>query len=185
MNINETGKFVAKVKKVGGSLVCILAVISIVGCGTSGSSNPTKTPVAESKQPVVVTVDVAALAKELFEKGDYSDELTELEDDMFEAVFQTVDIGMLTKKSAYVGSGASAEQLVVAEVKDEANANKVKEALGQKLKDDIDMNQNYLPQEIKKLENPVLVVKGKYVILCVSNDNNKIEQVLLKKGLIS
>ena len=92
---------------------------------------------------------------------------------------------MLTAKSAYAGSGGSAEQIVVAEAKDEESAKLVKEALNQKLKDDIDMNENYLPKEVNKLNNPVLVQSGKYIILCVSNDNDKIEQVLLKKGIMS
>ncbi len=185
MDIYVLDKVKGKVKRLGGSLLCALAITTMVGCGSATNNKPSQTSVVETKKPVELTIDVTALATEIFEAGDYTDELTCLEDDMFDAVFQTVDLQMLIAKSAYVGSGASAEQIVVAEAKDEASAKLVKEELGQKLKDDISMNENYLPQEINKLENPVIVVSGKYVIMCVSNDNGKIEQLLLKKGIIS
>ena len=183
MNLKVTDELFVKAKRFFGVFICSLAAIGLVSCAGSGGKDSTPSPSIATEKPVNLNIDVAELAKEMFESGDYTDELSQLEDDMFDAVFQTVDLQMLTSKVAYVGSGASAEQIVVAEAKDEASANKVKEALSQKVKDDISQNEDYLPQEVNKLENPVLVVDGKYVILCVSNDNDKIEQILLKKGI--
>lgn len=191
MNINIKDKFKGKAKKVGGMFLCTIISIGLIGCsGTGNTEIATKTPSQESPSekttpPTDITIDVRELAKEIYEAGEYTDELTELEEDMFDAVFQTVDLEMVSAKAAYVGSAATAEQIVVVEVKDESKAAQVREALSQKLKDDISMNENYLPQEINKLENPVLVISGKYVILSVSNDNDKVEQILLKKGIMS
>ncbi len=208
MNIKVTDKFMVKAKRVGGVFFCTIVAVGLISCGSSsGKSSPspqksgtpsmiesalpspvvsaTASPVAKTEEPQTSNIDVTSLAKELFESGDYKDEMSELEDDMFDVVFQTVDLQMVSAKAAYVGSGASAEQIVVVEAKDEASANQIKEALSQKLEDDISQNEDYLPQEISKLKNPVLVVNGKYVILCVSNANDKIEQVLLKKGIMS
>ena len=191
MNINIKDKFKGKPKKVVGMFLCTIISIALIGCsGASNTELATKTPSQESPSeettpPTNITIDVRALAKEIYEVGEYTDELTELEEDMFDAVFQTVDLEMVSAKAAYVGSAATAEQIVVVEVKDEAKAAQVRDALSQKLKDDISMNENYLPQEINKLENPVLVISGKYVILSVSNDNDKVEQILLKKGIMS
>ncbi len=208
MNIKVTDKLMVRAKRVGGVFFFTIVAVGLISCGSgSGKSSPspqksespsvtesalpspavsaTASPVAKTEEPQTSNIDVTSLAKELFESGDYTDEMSELEDDMFDVVFQTVDLQMVTAKAAYVGSGASAEQIVVVEAKDEASASQIKEALSQKLKDDISQNEDYLPQEISKLKNPVLVVNGKYVILCVSNANDKIEQVLLKKGIMS
>ena len=200
MNIIVTDKLRVRAKRIGGVFFCTIVALGLISCGSGSgkstqslkaSTSPSPTIIAttspgeKTEKPQPSKIDVKALAKELFESGEYIDEMSELEDDMFDAVFQTVDLQMVVAKDAYVGSGASAEQLVVVESKDEAAAKQIKEALSQKLKDDISQNEDYLPQEISKLKNPVLVVHGKYVILCVSNDNEKIEKVLLKKGLMS
>ena len=183
MNIEATDRLLGKGKRLGGLFLCGIAALGMVSCGGGGTKAPSPSSPSVTEMPVSVNIGVSALGKEIFETGDYTDELSELADDMFDAVFQTVDLNMLTSKVAYVGSGASAEQIVVAEAKDEASAGKVQEALAQKLQDDISQNEDYLPQEVSKLQKPVLVVSGNYVILCVSNDNDKIEQILLKKGI--
>lgn len=203
MNTSVLDKLSSKVKRTGGVILCTIMTVSIIGCGNkttqendSRVSNPPvasspaqATPDAsapvDSEQPTELQVDIAQLATAIFEAGDYTDELDVLEDEMFDAVFPSVDLELVTSKMAYVGSGASAEQIVVIEARDEDAAGKVKEALSQKVNDDIEQNADYLPQEVDKLKNPVLVVSGKYVVLCVSNDNSKIEEVLQQKGIMS
>lgn len=173
-----------KVKRIGGVFLCTVAAVGLIGCG-GGNTSVSVSPSMAAEQTADLKIDVVSLAKEIYNNGEYKDELTDLNQDMFDAVFQTVDWSLVTAKAAYVGSGASAEQIVVAEAKDEEAAIKVKDALKQKVKDDIDQNQNYLPEEVHKLENPVLVAKEKYVVLCVSDNNKKIEQLLQKNGMQS
>ncbi len=187
MNIKVIDRCMYGCKRFGGLFLCMALLVALVGCNVKNNNNNSSTPsaTAEPTQQVLENIDVKSLATELFEAGDYVDELTELDVDMFDVVFQTLDLQLVNDKAAYVGSAASAEQIVVVEAKDDASAEQVKEQLEQKLKDDIDQNQDYLPQEVSKLKKPVLMINGKYVVLCISNDNDKIEQVLLKKGIMS
>lgn len=184
MTCRVSEKMKIKVKKIGGVFLCTVAAVGLIGCG-GGNKNVTGSPSVAAEQNADLKIDVTSLASDIFNAGEYKDELTELKQDMFDAVFQTVDWSTVTAKAAYVGSGASAEQIVVAEAKDEKAALGIKDALKQKVQDDIDSNQNYLPEEVSKLKNPVLQAKGKYVVLCVSDDNKKIEQVLQKNGIQS
>ena len=38
--------------------------------------------------------------------------------------------------------------------------------------------ENYQPKEMDKLNSPVLTVQGKYVFMCISDDNAKAEEII-------
>lgn len=126
----------------------------------------------------VITIDTKQFAAKMLEQGNFSDDLTTLEDGMFEELYSDVETKNIVSKEVYVGTGATAEQIVVIEAKDEASATDIKAGLNEKLQYDIEQNRDYLPDEIPKLEKPVLEQLDKYVIMCVSNDNSKIEALI-------
>jgi len=37
---------------------------------------------------------------------------------------------------------------------------------------------DYNPEEMPKLENPIVVAKGNYVVLCLSGDNDNAKKVI-------
>ena len=63
------------------------------------------------------------------------------------------------------------EEIAVFEGKDEAAAGRIKTAVDQRIADQRAAFEDYNPEEQEKLSDPVIVTAGKYVILCVSNDN--------------
>lgn len=155
--------------------VVMIAAIGMTSCGSSKNNNE---QVPSQSQTAPVTLDVKDVATKILNGGSFGDELNELDASMFEVVYQDVDMSQVVSKYAYTNSGASAEQIAVVEAKDSKAAEDVKAAMQLKLNDDIDANKDYLPNEIPKLQKPVLKVIGNYVILCVSNDNAKVEEVI-------
>lgn len=125
-----------------------------------------------------VTINIKELGDKIVKEGDFLDELTPLENDMFTEIYEDVDANHIQDKVAYVGTGASAEQVVIIEAKNQESAKNIKTGLNKKLQYDIEQNRDYLPDEIPKLEKPVLQVIDKYVVLCVSNNNEIIETML-------
>lgn len=125
-----------------------------------------------------VTMNINELGDKIIKDGEFLDELTPLENDIFTDIYEDVDANDIQEKVAYVGTGASAEQVVIIEAKNEESAKNIKAGLKEKLQYDIEQNRDYLPDEIPKLENPVLQVIDKYVVLCVSNNNEIIETMI-------
>ena len=48
------------------------------------------------------------------------------------------------------------------------------------LDDQAESFRDYIPEETKRVENAVLEQRGKYVILCVSGDPDKAEEIIEK-----
>ena len=158
--------------------VLIVTALSITSCGGANNNSGDGTTPPEQTQTAPVTLDVKDVATTILNQGKFSDQLGELDPDMFEVIYQDVDMTKVVSKYAYTNSGASAEQIVVVEAANNQAAEEVKAALQTKLQEDIEQNRDYLPNEIPKLEKPVLKVVGNYVFLCVSEDNSKVEAVI-------
>lgn len=157
------------------SAIMILATMAMTGCNNGGKTEATTPPSQEEKN---VTLNVKEVATDILNKGDFSDQLEMLEPSMFEVIYQDVDMNQVVAEYAYTNAGASAEQIVVVEAADTKGAEEVREGLQLKVQSDIEANKDYLPNEIPKLESPVLEIVGNYVIFCVSNDNEKVKAVI-------
>lgn len=119
-----------------------------------------------------VTADVDALADGLKSAVTFQDELTEMNDTAFARLY-AVDAADVVKKKIYVSTGATAEEIAVFEAKDDKAAARVKEAVLQRIEDQKEGFVDYVPGEMTKLNDPVLVTKGTYIVLCLSNENDK------------
>ena len=54
----------------------------------------------------------------------------------------------------------------------------IKDKINIRLQDRKEAFESYLPKEVGKIENSVFLTKGNYVILCISNDNTKINELI-------
>ena len=129
------------------------------------------------EEPKDVTIDVAALADALKAAVPFSDELTEPNDAAL-LNFYNIDEADIAAKKVYVSSGATAEEIAVFEGTDEAAAGRIKTAVDERIADQKSAFEDYNPEEQKKLNDPVIVTTGKYVILCVSDDNDSAEKCI-------
>ena len=139
--------------------ICSMASVLLLGCG---SSSP-------------VSVDTAALTTSLTSDISYDNELSELsEDDITNYV--TVEDGV--KGVMYMSSGSMAEEVAVFTAPDEATASTMKNNVQEFLNDQKTSFEDYIPEEAQRIDDAVLVVKGNYVILCVSGDSDKAQEII-------
>lgn len=139
-------------RKVGRTAALFLLAALIAGCANSAP-----------------TVDVNSLAKSLASDVAYGEPLTELDSDAVERAFH-VDPEDVAAVDAYIGSGATVDEVSVWEGKDDAAAQKIEETLQQRVDQRKEDYADYKPEEVPKLDNAVLVRSGKYVVLCVTDD---------------
>lgn len=139
--------------------ICSMASVLLLGCG---SSSP-------------VSVDTAALTTSLTSDISYDNELSELsEDDITNYV--TVEDGV--KGVMYMSSGSTAEEVAVFTAPDEATASTMKNNVQEFLNDQKTSFEDYIPEEAQRIDDAVLVVNGNYVILCVSGDSDKAQEII-------
>jgi hypothetical protein len=84
----------------------------------------------------------------------------------------------INKQAVYVSSGATAEEISVWDAKNADAAKDIKTAVLARIEAQKAGFQDYVPAEMAKLKSPVLISEGDYVILCLSNDNEKAKQVI-------
>ena len=138
------------------ALICLL----LAGCGKTDKD---------------LTLDMEALCNELLEGGVFEETLYPAEES---AVPLLLDFETECEGLVYVGTGATAEELVLFHGGDEDEAGQLKENLSQHLADRTEQYSGYLPQEAYKLENAILQQYGTYVILCIAADTAAAEEII-------
>lgn len=160
--------------------ICLALALMTFGCvglascdGGKGDDNSKATNVTNE------VVDVTAVADQLKNDITYVDGLTELSPEMVEKLFGLAQGTDYKAGKVYVGSGgATAEEIACFEANDADGATKIKETLEQRIESQKVAFENYQPQEMDKLNSPVLVVKGNNVFMCISDDNAKAQEII-------
>ena len=79
---------------------------------------------------------------------------------------------------SYQGSGASSEEVLILKVKDVNDVNNEKEIIETRLNEKKDAYASYMPEEVSKIENRILIEKGNYLILCICNDYDTVNNII-------
>ena len=93
--------------------------------------------------------------------------------------------------AVYVGTGgATVDEISVWKAKDADAAGRIKEKVQARIEAQKSVYADYQPDEVPKLEEPLLVANGNTVILCVSGHNSEAQSVVnsymkIKKLLFS
>lgn len=140
----------------------IVLIVALVGCG---------------KKEETVTIDVDQLADQLKDGIEFQDEMNVVDGEMFPLLYD-VEESSVVRNKVYVSSGATAEEIFVAEATDTQAASDIKKVLEQHIEDQKSSFESYIPEEMVKLKDPVLQVKGNYVILCISNENDTANKII-------
>ncbi len=130
----------------------------------------------EKKDPYAnLEIDVEKFALDLRDNGKFLEELERLDDKNVPYVY---DIGTPDKIVVYAGSGATPEEIIVAQFDDAAARSdafkKLNDRLAAQRKTFDDYNAQYRPL----LDNPLVTEVGKYLIYCVSDDAGASQAVL-------
>jgi hypothetical protein len=153
--------------------LCVGGLVSCGGSDSSSKSGGTAESTAAEK-----TYDVVSVADKLKSDIKWVDELNELESGMIEKVIG-VKADLYTKGKVFIGSGGmTAEEIACFEAKDEGSASEIKRALDARIESQKAAFENYQPKEMTKLGDPVLTVSGKYVFMCISDENSKAIEII-------
>ena len=124
-----------------------------------------------------IQIDINELATKIMETGAFTDDLAKIDSEMIKD-----DYGFTNKEIkeivSYQGSGATSEEIVILQVNDKSNLNSVKEKINTRLTERKEAFESYLPEEVFKIDNNILEVKGNYIIMCISNDSNKVNEAI-------
>ena len=115
-----------------------------------------------------VTIDTGALARSLLEGGVFDEPLNAVEPDAIRLLVGEELTG--EEILAYLGTGATAEELLIVTAAGEEAAEDCLALLQDHLDERRELYAGYLPGEVYKLENACLERFGRYVILCVAAD---------------
>lgn len=107
------------------------------------------------------------LANELLTEVDFDDELTLFAGD----ISKIYDMPEVEDYLIYIGSGATSEEIAIITLKNSSDEEDVKAALEKRVEEQKQNFANYVPEEVSRLEKSIIKSNEKYVVLCVSNDN--------------
>lgn len=124
-----------------------------------------------------IQINIQDLASKIAESGSFEDQLMQVDSEMVmeDYNFSSDEINELV---SYQGSGATSEEIVILQVKDKGKINDVKSKIVTRLAERKEAFESYLPEEVGKIDNNILKVEGNYVILCIANDTNTVNNVL-------
>lgn len=126
-----------------------------------------------------INMNIQELAKELSSALIYEDNLSEIDKD---SIIKKYNFNEQKIKNivSYVGTGATAEEILIIELLDKKDIEETKQIIETKIDERKSDFQNYLPKEVSKLENYYLISKGNYIILCISNNYDKADEIIMK-----
>ena len=122
-----------------------------------------------------IELNIEELASKLIKSGIFTDELAKTEPELVYSKYN-LDKNSINEIVAYEGSGATSEELIILQAKD--NVKDIKQKLEEGKNERKTVFESYLPEEIFKIDNGILEVKGNYLIFCISSDSNKASEII-------
>ena len=126
-----------------------------------------------------VKINIEELSSKIIESGAFEDTLEKVDSTMTINNYNFME-SQIKEILSYQGSGATSEEIVIIQVKEKSGIKTIKEKINIRLEERKEAFASYLPKEVYKIENNVLMVKGDYVILSISNDTKKVSDVINK-----
>lgn len=126
-----------------------------------------------------ININMEELATELIDAQIFEDSLDKIDKDTIlkKWSFSTENIKDIV---SYVGTGATAEEILIIELNDKKDADQIEKIIKDEIEERKEDFQNYLPKEVYKLENYNLKIKNNYIILCISNNYDKADEIINK-----
>ena len=142
-------------KKIIYLLIMVLSILTFSACGKA-----TANPVAK---------DVTASIISDFS----SDSMTELSADRVNSYYD-IDLKKLEDFSIYIeGSGGYADEVAIFKVKDNKDIEDIKASIDDRIKNRLKDFDGYNSEELVKIKDNLVLVKGKYILFVISENNDK------------
>lgn len=143
----------------------LVAAAALLLCGCSRAAEKTDVPVSD-------------ISSKLISELTWVDSLRQLDDSVVEK-FYGFDTSKLDSYEVYVSdSGSTAEEIAVVKLSDASAKSDVTAAMEKRVEKQKKQFENYMPEEMYKLENALISEHGNYIILVVADEFEKAEEVL-------
>ena len=143
-------------KRLSCLLMALLLLVALVGCGGSKTKD----------------VDVSGLVDALYNTVEFESELKSVSAENY------LELPEGAQAAARMSNGTTAEEIIAVRCANEDDAKTVKASIETFLADQRADIERYQPQEVARMEKAVLAQRGVYVVLCISNDSEKAEQII-------
>lgn len=163
MNMNITLK-----NKTRYAACFLLLTVAVFFSGCAGQKEPNATP---------ITLDVSALGQKLAEELSLTGELSPVEAEVF-AYLYDITPEHYTESRLLLASGAVADEICIIKAADENSKNIIKEKITARLAAQKENFASYLPQEVAKLDNALLLEQDDYLILVVCNQPEQAKELI-------
>jgi hypothetical protein len=166
------------------SIVTLTASAVLYGCGGSGDAKKTSSAASTAKASSAkgseaAAVDVTKVADRLLNEIKYDDKLAEPEAETIDIIYPGLPQDKIKAMKIYVSSsGGTAEEIAAFEANDEEAAKEIETKLNERVETQKASFKNYVPEELKRLENAFVIRKGNYVYLSVSADPDKAKSII-------
>lgn len=125
----------------------------------------------------IIEIDIEELGKKISESGVFQDEIAKVDKEIVYKAYGFND-NLIKEIVSYQGSGATSEEILILQVNEKENLNEVKEMINNRIEERKEIFVSYLPKEVYKLENNIFRVYNNYIIMCISNDNEKVDEII-------
>ena len=139
----------------------IMALLALGGCGSQGGGG--------NAAPAAFTMDVAVAGEKLFQELAFRDRLEELAPTVVYTLLGINENDVSAQKN-YFSSGATAEEIIVFQARDQEALGALKAVLEARVKEQMEIYASYAPEEVEYLKGAVLKEKGDYIVFCVAAD---------------
>ena len=124
-----------------------------------------------------ITIDINELSKDIIENIEFEDELNKTDN---ETASKLYDINNFSSQSVYMSSGATSEEIAIFEFEDKEACKVALEKANKRIEEQKQNFKDYMPKEMKKLENAMIKNKNQYLIVCITNHPEEIKKILSK-----
>ena len=124
-----------------------------------------------------ITIDINELSKDIIENIEFEDELNKVDN---ETASKLYDINNFTSQSVYMSSGATSEEIAIFEFEDKEACKVALEKANKRIEEQKQNFKDYMPKEMKKLENAMIKNKNQYLIVCITNHPEEVGKILRK-----
>lgn len=149
-------------------VVCVFSLLlALTACGDSSSQ---------------VQKSAEEIADEIYQTQTFQDSLTALDADMLSDYYRIEDSTLDSAKVYVSGTFSTAEEIAVFQASSQDAVDAIQKAIDTRLEDLKLAFENYAPDEMEKINNPVRVTKGTTVVLVLADDtsavSDKVDELL-------
>ncbi len=155
----------------------------IGGCGQKKGDNAdakagSAATVSTSGSAASESLSLKDIADKLYKEIKYDDELSPMDDGLFESMYPEIPADAVKDKVIYLSTGATAEEIACFEANDDAGADTIEKGLNARVEAQTKSFTDYVPAEVDRLGKAVIVKSGNRVYFSVSGDPDKAKSII-------